>query len=70
MRKTLQGRVLKLEAAHGRRLFRGVSDDDLDAMLKAELRAWLATQPDACPEPLRAEVLAFVGAHDAEEKRL
>ncbi|MBD0274244.1 MAG: hypothetical protein ICV73_20220 [Acetobacteraceae bacterium] len=63
---TLNRRLLRLEAANGRRLFRHLGDADLDAMLVAELRAWLGTQPADCPGDLRAEVLAFVAAHDEE----
>ena len=63
--KALHGRILRLETAAGRRLFRHVGDADLDAMLATELRAWLDTQPTDCPEDLRADLLAFIDAHDA-----
>ena len=62
----LHRRLLRLETADGRHRFRPLGDDELDRRLRAELAEWLRTEPAACPEPVRAEVLAFVGAQDAK----
>ncbi len=65
----LHRRLLRLEAADGRRVFTHLSASELDARLRAELAAWLRDDPQACPADVRAEVLAFVGAEDAEGMR-
>ena len=58
----LQRRVLRLEAAAGRRGFAHMSDGELDTLIRAELAAWLRDAPDACPAEVRADVLAFIDA--------
>ncbi len=67
--KPLHRRLLRLEAVNGRHLFAHLSDDELDRQLRAELAAWLRDDPQACPADVRAEVLAFVAAEDAEGMR-
>jgi hypothetical protein len=59
---TLRRRLLRLEAVNGRHVFTDLSDTELDAQLRAELADWLASDPDACPADVRAEVAAFVAA--------
>ena len=64
--RTLDRRLLRLEAVAGRRVFRNLSDEELDAALAAALAEWLASEPDACPRDVKAEALAFIAAQDAE----
>ena len=66
---TLHRRLLRLETADRRHVFAHLSDSKLDALLRAELAAWLRDDPQACPADARAEVLAFVAAEDAEGMR-
>jgi hypothetical protein len=58
--------LLRLEAVQDARRFRHLSDEELDATLRAALAEWLATDPDACPREIKCELLAFVAAHDEE----
>ncbi len=60
----LERRLLHLEAVAGRRLYRNLSDEELDAASAAVLADWLVAEPDACPRDVLAEVRAFVAAHD------
>jgi hypothetical protein len=66
--KTLDRRLLRLETVAGRRVFRHLSDDELDARLAAELRAWLDAEPDGCPAELRPDALAVIAACAAAPK--
>jgi hypothetical protein len=63
--RTLDRRLLRLEAVNGRRLYRNLSDEELDAAMAVGFADWLVAKPDACPAELRAEVLTFIAAHDA-----
>ena len=63
--KTLDRRLLRLEAVNGRRLYRNLSDAELDAAIAAGFAEWLATKPDDCPAELLPDVLAIIGAHGA-----
>ena len=63
---SLHRRLVRLEAMNGRRAYRHLSDEQLDAALAAALADWLLADPDACPRDLKAEVLAFIGAQDEE----
>ncbi len=65
----LHRRLQRLEYANGRCVLTHWTDDELDRRLRAELAAWLADEPDACPEPVRAEVLALLADTEAEERR-
>ena len=62
----LRRRLLRLETVNGRHTFAHLTDGEVDARLRAELAAWIRDDPDACPEPVRAEVAAFL---TAEEQR-
>ena len=46
-------------------------DDELDQRLRAELAEWLRGDPSAgaYPEPVRAEVVAFIAGTEGEERR-
>jgi hypothetical protein len=67
----LHRRLLRLEAANGRHAFAHLRDDELDQRLRVELADWLRGDPSAgaFPEPVRAEVVAFIAGTDAEERR-
>ncbi len=65
----LRRRLLHLEGSRGRRGLSDLPDGELDARLRAGLAAWLRDDPQACPADVRAEVLAFVAAEDAEGMR-
>jgi hypothetical protein len=68
--RTLDRRILRLETVAGRRVYRHLSDEELDAMLVVELRTWLETSPQECPNDLRGELRAFVDARGAEGRPL
>ncbi len=69
--RTLDRRLLRLETVAGRHVFSHLSDDELGQRLRAELAEWLRGDPSAgaCPEPVRAEVVAFIAGTDGEERR-
>ena len=60
----LHRRLLRLETVNGRHAFTHLSDNELDTRLRAELTEWLRDEPNVCPEPVRAEVAAFLRAAD------
>ena len=62
----LQRRLLRLETVAARRMFRHLSDEELDARLAAELGAWLSADQDDCPAELLPDVLAIIAACGAE----
>ena len=66
--KTLDRRLLRLEAVNGRRLYRNLSDAELDAAIAAGFAEWLAAEPDACPADLLPDALAIIAAHEAALK--
>ena len=62
----LERRVVSLETRRSRRPFARLNDAELDALMRAELRVFMAATPERCPEDVRAEVDAFLAADDAE----
>ena len=61
----LHRRLLRLETVNGQHAFTHLPNNELDTRLRAELTEWLRDEPDVCPEPVRAEVAAFLHAADA-----
>lgn len=61
----LRRRLLRLETANGRPVFKHLTDDELDARIRAELAEWLRTEPDACPADVRGELVGFLHGTDA-----
>ena len=57
--QALETGLLRLEAVNGRRLYRNLSDAELDAAIAAGFAEWLATEPDACPADLIRQSDAF-----------
>ena len=65
MTSMLRRRLLRLETVNGRRVFRHLSDAELDNRLRAELGAWLRGDPGACPADLRDELAPLLAAEVA-----